>query len=156
MMSIKKIFIQYNCEKTLEMYFFVILSFLSFGIKHILNKQNFGIKHFAGDVDYSTTSFVDKNKNNVNKELKEIFSKTKNSTIRFIFENVSENDSKSKSVSSIFKQQLHSLIQNLNKSLSLYVRCIKPNTIRSHCHFDSEDICRQLRCSGILEAVKVR
>jgi myosin V len=36
------------------------------------------------------------------------------------------------------------------------VRCIKPNSKFSPDAFDSKDVCMQLKCAGMLEAIRIR
>lgn len=59
-------------------------------------------------------------------------------------------------VSAQFKDQLDNLMTTLDKSTSLYVRCIKPNETKSPGEFDSAMVVMQLRCAGMLEAIRIR
>ncbi len=34
-----------------------------------------------------------------------------------------------------------------------YVRCIKPNELKSYQHFNGISVLRQLKCSGVLETI---
>ena len=44
----------------------------------------------------------------------------------------------------------------LKESSPRYIRCIKPNSEFSSTLFDSFDVCKQLRCAGMLEAIRIR
>lgn len=44
----------------------------------------------------------------------------------------------------------------LRKSSPRYVRCIKPNNRFTPTDFDSGDVLKQLRCAGMLEAIRIR
>ena len=121
----------------------------------------FGLSHFAGDVYYEVTSFVEKNRNSKNRDLDEIMA---SSSIGFIAELFAETDKKPtsskaetiKSVSGQFLEQLEELVKSLNNSACSYIRCIKPNMTMSPSHLDSELVCKQLRCAGMLEAIRIR
>lgn len=44
----------------------------------------------------------------------------------------------------------------LDQSKALYVRCIKPNTKQLPMDIDSKLVAKQLRCAGMLEAIRIR
>lgn len=44
----------------------------------------------------------------------------------------------------------------LKESSPRYIRCIKPNSKFSPVDFESYDVCKQLRCAGMLEAIRIR
>jgi myosin heavy subunit len=121
--------------------------------------QIFGIAHFAGEVYYDSVNFVEKNRNSKNKDLEEIMSA---SSVGFIAEMFTEPEKKLsggktevlKSISGQFLEQLDELLKSLNSSACSYIRCIKPNTAMQPRTFDSELVCKQLRCAGMLEAVR--
>lgn len=51
---------------------------------------------------------------------------------------------------------MNELIKTLSESNPRYVRCIKPNNNFSPDEFNSIDSNRQLRCAGMLEAIRIR
>ena len=55
-----------------------------------------------------------------------------------------------------FLEQLDDLVATLGESNPRYVRCIKPNSNFSEVEFHSKDSNRQLRCAGMLEAIRIR
>uniref|UniRef100_A0A3Q4MVZ9 Unconventional myosin-X-like n=1 Tax=Neolamprologus brichardi TaxID=32507 RepID=A0A3Q4MVZ9_NEOBR len=59
-------------------------------------------------------------------------------------------------VSSQFRDSLHSLMATLSASNPFFVRCIKPNMDKKANQFDPEVVLNQLRYSGMLETVKIR
>ena len=59
------------------------------------------------------------------------------------------------SVSAQFREQLKSLRQKIEATSPHYVRCLKPNDELIPDHFVPNLIAQQLRCAGVLEAVRV-
>ncbi|MEW5317854.1 MAG: hypothetical protein WDW38_009118 [Sanguina aurantia] len=59
------------------------------------------------------------------------------------------------SVTSQFKRQLAELMGTLGKMAPHYVRCIKPNPASAPCVFDNGYCLNQLKCSGVMEAVRI-
>ena len=60
------------------------------------------------------------------------------------------------SVSFRFRGNLQALVTKLRAANTSYVRCIKPNEHKSAEVFDMSLVSKQLRCSGVLEALKIR
>ena len=52
-------------------------------------------------------------------------------------------------------QELTKLLKRIDKTHSFYIRCLKPNSKNVPNQFDTPMITRQLKFSGVLEAVKV-
>ena len=59
------------------------------------------------------------------------------------------------SVGSQFKKQLSALMATLSTMEPHYVRCIKPNNVLLPSEFDNKLVLQQLRCGGVLEAVRI-
>ena len=47
-------------------------------------------------------------------------------------------------------------METLSSSKPKYIRCIKPNSEKSWSLFDSFGVMQQLRCAGMLEAIRIR
>ena len=60
------------------------------------------------------------------------------------------------SLSRQFRSQLKDLMSMLASSAPRYVRCIKPNGKMAPGEVDSHDVCRQLRCAGMLDTIRIR
>eukprot|EP01052_Picozoa_sp_SAG31_P042825 SAG31_NODE_6926_length_1847_cov_1.359268_2_plen_137_part_01 len=54
-----------------------------------------------------------------------------------------------------FKGQLAVLIDRINATQVHYIRCVKPNAKQSPVTFDPIAVAEQLRCQGILEAIRI-
>ncbi|KAK6119602.1 hypothetical protein DH2020_046625 [Rehmannia glutinosa] len=53
------------------------------------------------------------------------------------------------------KQQLQALMETLSSTEPHYVRCVKPNSLNKPHRFENPSILHQLRCGGVLEAVRI-
>nr|XP_019710669.1 protein OPAQUE1-like [Elaeis guineensis] len=123
------------------------------------SETEFTLSHYAGKVIYQTDSFLDKNRDYVVIEHRNLLSSSKCSFISGLFASLPEEPSRSSykfsSVSSRFKQQLQALMETLNSTEPHYIRCIKPNSLNSPQNFDNQSVLHQLRCGGVLEAVRI-
>ncbi|RQM22676.1 hypothetical protein B5M09_003833 [Aphanomyces astaci] len=135
----------------------------------------FAVVHYAGTVVYSTAGFCDKNKDSVHPEALELLV---GSTLPFVtslfrtsptsshmrkHSHSSKRQSSggggggavSSSVVIKFKSQLTTLLELLHATVPHFVRCIKPNDMLHPAEFTAPRVLEQLRCSGVLEAVKI-
>jgi myosin V len=62
---------------------------------------------------------------------------------------------KSETVLTKFKSQLTSLMTSISKTNVQYVRCIKPNSLKSSTIYDRAMVVEQLRCAGVIEAIRI-
>jgi myosin heavy subunit len=60
------------------------------------------------------------------------------------------------SVGSQFRTSLQSLVSDLERTQPHYVRCIKPNLTKAPAKFLSGEVLKQLRYSGMMEAIRIR
>jgi myosin-5 len=137
-------------------------------------KRNFkfSVHHYAGPVEYSTQTFVDKNKDELPKEASTLLSTSSVSLLRNLFVSASVQDGTSpknepgkphpgksastiSSVGSQFKEQLHNLMESIYATSPHYIRCLKPNDKNIKDNFNRLRITEQLRYGGVLEAVRV-
>ena len=121
------------------------------------NKE-FGVNHYAGKVMYNITMFCEKNKSAANKELIKILAESKNGQLKDIFneELALSNNKQVDSVATAYQKQMADLMKHLASTSPQYIRCIKPNTKQMPDEFDAPEVCRQLRCAGMLEAIRIR
>ncbi|XP_024990425.1 myosin-11-like isoform X1 [Cynara cardunculus var. scolymus] len=127
-------------------------------IKPKLSRTDFTIAHYAGEVQYQSDQFLDKNKDYVVPEHQDLLSASKCSFVAGLFPPVAEESSKSSKFSSIgsrFKLQLQQLMETLNATEPHYVRCVKPNNKLKPAIFENMNILQQLRCGGVLEAIRI-
>ncbi|XP_031407550.1 myosin-15 isoform X2 [Punica granatum] len=123
------------------------------------SQTDFTISHYAGKVTYKTETFLDKNRDYVVVEHCNLMSSSRCSLVAGLFSSMPEESARSSykfsSVSSRFKQQLQALMETLNLTEPHYVRCVKPNSLNRPQKFEKLSILHQLRCGGVLEAVRI-
>jgi myosin V len=59
-------------------------------------------------------------------------------------------------VSQTFRRQLDDLVDQLSATEPHFIKCIKPNTCKAPGGWSSQLVIQQLRCSGVLEVVRIR
>ncbi|CAL1399770.1 unnamed protein product [Linum trigynum] len=127
-------------------------------IKPKLSRTDFTILHYAGEVNYQANQFLDKNKDYVVAEHQAVMTASKCPFVVGLFPPLKEESSKSSKFSSIgarFKLQLQSLMETLSVTEPHYIRCVKPNNVLKPAIFENVNIIQQLRCGGVLEAIRI-
>ncbi len=127
--------------------------------------RQFGVFHYAGLVEYETDGFVEKNRDELPKEASDLLL---SSSIDFVKElasiikSTSAQDKptsgrakKNATVGGHFAKQLQELRAKIDLTSPHYVRCLKPNAQLVPDNFDPQMIVEQLRCAGVVEAVRV-
>ncbi|XP_015693143.1 myosin-9-like isoform X2 [Oryza brachyantha] len=122
-----------------------------------LSRTAFTIQHYAGEVTYQSDHFLDKNRDYVVVEHQELLNASKCSFVSGLFPSVQEENTKSSksSIATRFKGQLHELMETLSSTEPHYIRCIKPNNLLKPATFENSNVLHQLRCSGVLEAIRI-
>ncbi|KAF5746964.1 Myosin family protein with Dil domain [Tripterygium wilfordii] len=127
-------------------------------VKPKLSRTDFAIAHYAGEVLYQSDQFLDKNKDYVVPEHQDLLGASKCPFVAGLFPPLPEETSKSSKFSSIgsrFKLQLQQLMDTLNSTEPHYIRCVKPNNLLKPAVFENVNIMQQLRCGGVLEAIRI-
>ena len=112
-------------------------------------------------VQYTADGFVEKNMESISNELKDLGSTSTISLARDVFGTSLNNDDRRSSirgfsVASQFKLSLQSLVDDLEVTQPHYIRCIKPNLKKSSNLFSAGEVLKQLRYSGMMEAIRIR
>uniref|UniRef100_A0A2N9G9D4 Myosin motor domain-containing protein n=1 Tax=Fagus sylvatica TaxID=28930 RepID=A0A2N9G9D4_FAGSY len=126
-------------------------------IKPKLSRTDFSIGHYAGEVLYQSDLFLDKNKDYVVPEHQDLLGASKCPFVAGLFPPLPEaaKSSKFSSIGSRFKLQLQQLMETLNSTEPHYIRCVKPNNLLKPAVFENANIMQQLRCGGVLEAIRI-
>ncbi|XP_059435780.1 myosin-9 isoform X1 [Corylus avellana] len=127
-------------------------------VKPKLSRTDFAIAHYAGEVLYQSAQFLDKNKDYVVPEHQDLLAASKCPFVAGLFPPLPEETTKSSKFASIgsrFKLQLQQLMETLNSTEPHYIRCVKPNNFLKPAIFENVNIMQQLRCGGVLEAIRI-
>ncbi|XP_071196791.1 unconventional myosin-X-like [Salvelinus alpinus] len=135
-------------------------------MKPRVTDHQFGIKHYAGEVLYDVRGVLLKNRDTFRDDVLNMLKDSRLDFIYDLFERVGSRNGeetlkmgtarRKPTVSSQFRDSLHSLMNTLSASNPFFVRCIKPNMNKNANMFDPEVVLNQLRYSGMLETVKIR
>jgi len=138
--------------------------------------DGFVVKHYAHNVKYNVEGFIQKNSDLLTEDITSCLS---TSASPFIVDLLSYGEEKGegagdrasmnlggldvgqakvkrKTVGSAFKQQLVSLCERIGTMTTFYVRTFKTNTNKSPSEFDRSLMLMQLKCSGVMEVMKIR
>lgn len=121
----------------------------------------FSIEHYAGLVEYNTEGWLEKNKDQLPAAASELIKSSDFDLLLDINRFVRAEDRAgrgtvaTKSVSFQFATQLRTLRARIETTVPHYIRCLKPNDELAPDYFEPKNIVEQLRCGGVLEAVRV-
>ncbi|CEG38263.1 myosin-like protein [Plasmopara halstedii] len=146
-------------------------------------RDAFVIKHYAGPVQYDTNGFLIKNTDALQNDLILLIKKSKAPFLKKLFpeEHVGDamtgipgtnaitaanelhgrsvmkrkNSIVADTVGTQFKSQLNGLMEDIRRTNVHYIRCIKPNGKKSPLVFNKLRVTEQLRCAGVVEAVRI-
>uniref|UniRef100_G1NVB2 Unconventional myosin-XV n=1 Tax=Myotis lucifugus TaxID=59463 RepID=G1NVB2_MYOLU len=130
----------------------------------------FTIKHYAGKVTYQVHKFLDKNHDQVRKDVLDLFVRSRTRVVARLFsshapqaapQRLGKSSSitrlhKAHTVAAKFQQSLLDLIEKMERCNPLFVRCLKPNHKKEPGLFEADVVMAQLRYSGLLETVRIR
>ena len=134
------------------------------------DRKSFGIHHYAGKVMYDSEGFVASNQDMLPTDLEELMQKSGNEIVSKKAEEEPTPEAsggggrrgapkrqKSNLVGATvwgkYKTQLASLMSNLRKTNSRYIRCVKPNMAKKPVLMEHVATVEQLRCAGVVAAV---
>ncbi|KAL0589810.1 hypothetical protein ABG067_002035 [Albugo candida] len=136
-----------------------------------LNQCAFTIYHYAGKVTYNATGFLDKHRDALLPGIKGVMStsnvsilskmfgfdhnETKSSTKLLSYRQKAQAQPRRTTVGTQFKMSLTELMDKISTTQVHYVRCVKPNSHKSPIAFSHDDVVSQLRCAGVIEAIRV-
>ncbi|KAK9312929.1 P-loop containing nucleoside triphosphate hydrolase protein [Lipomyces starkeyi] len=130
--------------------------------KPSLFKQGFRLRHYAAEVDYSTEGWLEKNKDPLNDNITHLLSLSEEPHIAHLFADDLEGNLAARKRKGLFrtvaqrhKEQLTSLMAQLNSTRPHFVRCILPNHEKRPRKMDSVLVLDQLRCNGVLEGIRI-
>lgn len=128
--------------------------------KELKHREDFRVTHYAGDVIYNINGFIEKNKDTLYQDFKRLLHHSSNVHISEMWpegaQDIKKTTKRPLTAGTLFQRSMIDLVNTLLKKEPFYVRCIKPNDIKSSTVFDDERVEHQVRYLGLLENVRVR
>uniref|UniRef100_A0AAR2JA17 Myosin IG n=1 Tax=Pygocentrus nattereri TaxID=42514 RepID=A0AAR2JA17_PYGNA len=122
--------------------------------------RHFRIRHYAGDVTYSVEGFLDKNKDPLFQDFKRLMYNSSDPVLKEMWPDgqlsITEVTKRPLTAATLFKNSIIALVDKLACKEPYYVRCIKPNEVKSPMLFDDARCRHQVAYLGLLENVRVR
>ncbi|KAM3858015.1 LOW QUALITY PROTEIN: unconventional myosin-Ig [Diretmus argenteus] len=122
--------------------------------------KDFRIRHYAGDVTYSVEGFLDKNRDPLFQDFKRLMYNSANPILKEMWPDgqlgITEVTKRPLTAAIIFKNSMVALVDKLACKEPYYVRCVKPNELKSPMLFDDARCQHQVAYLGLLENVRVR
>ena len=126
-----------------------------------LGNSTFIIHHYAADVTYQIVEFCEKNKDAMAPDLVALMAASGNDFYPSLLADSAPAGTgtgakkAAPTLSSVFKKDLQSLLNAIEEAEPHFVRCMNPNTVRKAYLFDPIKALEQLRCGGVIEAVRM-
>lgn len=130
--------------------------------------EGFIIKHYAGDVEYKTSGWLEKNKDPINEPLARLLATSEIPAVGTLFAEYAEDTSAApvgvhkrvkrgafRTVGQRHKEQLGQLMHQLSTTQPHFVRCIVPNGQKKPGKVEVNLVLDQLRCNGVLEGIRI-
>jgi hypothetical protein len=128
-------------------------------------EDQFVIRHFAGNILYTTKGFLEKNRDTVASEFNGVVLESESSVVQGMFkgletraalQSAGKGNSLHSTVGKKFKGQLKSMVDTIQASNPVFLRCIKSNNFLREKVCDSTSVLRQLKSNGVLPALEMR
>ncbi|ENN70521.1 hypothetical protein YQE_12697, partial [Dendroctonus ponderosae] len=128
--------------------------------KSLRHKVDFRITHYAGDVTYCIVGFLDKNKDTLFQDFKRLLFNSTDPNLKEMWpegsQHITQITKRPPTAGTLFKTSMQELVKTLISKEPHYVRCIKPNEVKSASAFDYERVKHQVSYLGLIENVRVR
>lgn len=128
--------------------------------KELKHLEDFRITHYAGDVIYNINGFIEKNKDTLYQDFKRLLYHSKDSILSAMWpegaQDISKTTKRPLTAGTLFQRSMIDLVATLLKKEPFYVRCLKPNDMKSALLFDETRVKHQVRYLGLIENVRVR
>lgn len=129
--------------------------------------QGFILTHYAAEVEYSTTGWLEKNKDPLNDNVTRLLASSTDKHVANLFSDCADPEDDNggtrsrvkkglfRTVAQRHKEQLTSLMNQLHSTHPHFVRCILPNHKKRPKQFSALLVLDQLRCNGVLEGIRI-
>ncbi|GAA5864652.1 hypothetical protein JCM1840_002191 [Sporobolomyces johnsonii] len=130
-------------------------------------QRGFTISHYAGNVEYRTDGWLDRNRDPLNDNITSLLSQSYDSHVASLFVEYAETPGATagqrargrkgafRTLAQTHKEQLSVLLHQLHDTQPHFVRCIVPNLHKSPSSIDVRLVLDQLRCNGVLEGIRI-
>ena len=130
------------------------------------NRSGFIVKHYAGDVEYRTEGWLEKNKDPINDAVARLCAQSDIPSVASMFADYVEDTASTgvvkkvkrgafRTVGQRHKEQLGQLMNQLSSTQPHFVRCIVPNSEKKPTKVEVNLVLDQLRCNGVLEGIRI-
>jgi len=119
----------------------------------------FTVEHYAGPVTYATINFLEKNKDTLSQDIKDMLAGASDPLMKIIYDPAHPSNAivkKPPTLASIFKGSLNDLMSRMGLCEPQFVRCLKATSTKTPLHWEEDLVCRQLKYAGVLETIKIR
>lgn len=136
--------------------------------KRSLLTQGFMLTHYAAEVEYNTEGWLEKNKDPLNDNLTRLLAASHDRYVASLFADCADDEADTgkvthsrvkkglfRTVAQRHKEQLSSLMNQLNATHPHFVRCIIPNHQKRPKRLNNGLVLDQLRCNGVLEGIRI-
>lgn len=139
------------------------------GSKHKgTTELNFAIQHYAGEIVYTCTDFIKKNRDTLYVHVESLLARSQVPLVAKLFDSshsLPTHESKAPGVASNklqetvakhFAAQVQVLTETIQQTNPIFVRCIKTNNELVKSKVDRNSVLRQLRNAGVIAALEMR
>ncbi|KAJ5317507.1 hypothetical protein N7508_002015 [Penicillium antarcticum] len=130
--------------------------------------QGFILTHYAAEVEYSTSDWLEKNKDPLNDNITRLLATSSEPHVANLFSDCADSEEDGgnhprsrvkkglfRTVAQRHKEQLSSLMAQLHSTHPHFVRCILPNHKKRPKMLHAPLVLDQLRCNGVLEGIRI-
>lgn len=132
-------------------------------------ERGFTVSHYAGNVEYRTDGWLDKNRDPLSDTVAALLAHSSDPFIASMFVDYADVGAEAalegprtrvrrgafRTVGQRHKDQLAYLMSQLHETQPHFVRCIVPNTTKSAGIIDAPLVLEQLACNGVLEGIRI-
>lgn len=121
----------------------------------------FTVEHYAGPVTYATINFLEKNKDTLSNDIKEMLASASDPLMKIIYDpnhpaNAAAASKKPPTLASVFKASLNDLMERMLACQPQFVRCLKATSKKKPLDWEEDLVTRQLKYAGVLETIRIR
>ncbi|CAD7957033.1 unnamed protein product [Amoebophrya sp. A120] len=124
----------------------------------LAQNAGFVIRHYAGEVEYETRSWIEKNNTRMKTGPEQVIRDSVNPLVQQLQDeeacNLADNPT-AKTIGKSYVTNLEKLMETLDKCSLHYIRCFKPNNEQRPNYWQGQTILEQMVQSGTIELVRV-